>query len=191
MNYFDSRSQQHDPLRRRTSLQSSSGQELNILKREDSNFALATPPRTPLTAKPGSDQKPPFFENRAKAEALQSGSYGSAGTGIRNRAYTISGPSPRSRASRLSAMAGVTGSSVSSSGSFSSKTGHVYDQQGPSSVSGSKMERVTGISPQFVFLTLYHSQCLGNIPLTEKPMLVNTSNKSIESSMKILDRIYP
>ena len=42
----DEEDRQHDPLRRRTSLQSSSGQDLNILKREES-MILATPPRTP------------------------------------------------------------------------------------------------------------------------------------------------
>ena len=42
-----------------------------------------------------------------------------------------------------------------------------------------------------VFLTQYHSQSFGNIPDSERPMLINTSNKSIESSLKILDRIYP
>ena len=73
----------HDPLRRRKSLQSSSGQELNILKREES-MILATPPRTPSTRDP---QK---SVNRSKAEALQTGSYGSAGD-MRNRAHTISG----------------------------------------------------------------------------------------------------
>ena len=77
-------SRQHDPLRRRTSLQSSSGQELNILKREES-MILATPPRTPSTRDP---QK--AVSNRSKAEALQTGSYGSAGA-MRDRAHTISG----------------------------------------------------------------------------------------------------
>ena len=76
-------------------------------------------------------------------------------------------------------------SSVSSSGSFSSKAMMNYDQN-------QKMEqRVTGISPQFVFLTMYHSRCFGNIPVSEKPILINNSNKSIESSIKVLDRTYP
>ena len=54
-----------------------------------------------------------------------------------------------------------------------------------------KLERVTGISPQFVFLTLYHSNSFGSIPTTERPMLINTSNRSIESSLMILDQIHP
>ena len=53
------------------------------------------------------------------------------------------------------------------------------------------MERVTGISPQFVFLTLYHSQNFGNLQESDKPMLINTGNKSIEASIKQLDRRYP
>ena len=72
--------------------------------------------------------------------------------------------------------------SISSSGSFSSKT-HPNENQ--------KMERVTGISPQFVFLTLYHSQNFGNLQESDKPMLINTGNKSIEASIKQLDRRYP
>ena len=70
---------------------------------------------------------------------------------MRDRAHTISGPSPR----RFTGDRG-NASSVSSSGSFSFKSnlasGLPNDQ---------KMDRVTGISPQFVFLTLYHQ--LGKI----------------------------
>ena len=151
---------------------------------------LATPPRTPAPREP---QKTVL--NRSKVEALQTGSYGSAGGMIRDRAHTISGPSPRR--SQVSSQRGpfsphtaaTPATSVASSGSFSSKVGHSYLEQQQQQIQ--KLERVTGISPQMVFLTLYHSQCFGNMPDSEKPMLINTSNKSIESSLKILDRIYP
>ena len=69
--------------------------------------------------------------------ALQTGSYGSAGSMMRDRAHTISGPSPRrSHASSgrgpflNAALAGATpATSVASSGSFSSKAGHSYMEQ--------------------------------------------------------------
>ena len=154
--------------KRRTSLQSTSGQDLNLIKRQDESYALATPPRTPHSREPSG----------GKGNKLQYGSYGSAG--FRDRAHTISGPSPR-----RPVLDAARYGSISSSGSFSSKTGP------PTSESTHKMERVTGISPQFVFLTLYHSQNFGNLNENEKPMLINTGNKSIEASIKQLDRRYP
>ena len=155
----DEEDRQHDPLRRRTSLQSSSGQELNTLKREKS-MILATPPRTPAPR----DPQKTVLNRSNRAEALQIGSYGSAGIQMRDRAHTISGPSPRRSATTPqrgpypagASNAATTGTapsnSVSSSGSFSSK--YLEQQQ-----QSQKLERVTGISPQMVFLTLYHSQC--------------------------------
>ena len=178
----DEEDRQHDPLRRRTSLQSSSGQELNILKREKS-MILATPPRTPAPR----DPQKTVLNRSNRAEALQIGSYGSAGSQMRDRAHTISGPSPRrsattpqrgpypAGASNAATTVTAPSTSVSSSGSFSSK--YLEQQQ-----QSQKLERVTGISPQMVFLTLYHSQCFGNMPESEKPMLINTSNKSIGNS---------
>ena len=160
-------------LKRRTSLQSSSGQDLNLIRKADDSYALATPPRTPHSREPSGGSS-----SGTKTSKLQYGSYGSSG--FRDRAHTISGPSPRRPVQDMRF------GSISSSGSFSSKTG-------PSNTSemSHKMERVTGISPQFVFLTLYHSQNFGALQDNEKPMLINTGNKSIEASIKQLDMRYP
>lgn len=72
----DLKQSQHGPIHRRKSLQSSSGQELHLVLKNQEFANLATPPRTPLTKEP----KNPRF----KAEVLQAGSYGSAG-GLRDR----------------------------------------------------------------------------------------------------------
>ena len=159
-------------LKRRTSLQSSSGQDLNLIRKPEDSYALATPPRTPHSREPSGGSS-------SKASKLQYGSYGSSG--FRDRAHTISGPSPRRPNQDMRF------GSISSSGSFSSKTG----PPPASSDISHKMERVTGISPQFVFLTLYHSQNFGSLQGDEKPMLINTANKSIEASIKQLDMRYP
>ena len=55
-------------------------------------------------------------------------------------------------------------------------------------------ERVTGISPQFVFLQLYHLSCFGNVKggggePEEKPVMLPAS-RGIEMSIKNLDRIH-
>lgn len=196
----DEEERQHDSLRRRTSLQTSHSSIASIEesktavinKGEDappalpgSNYTLATPPRTPH---PREAQNPLTKTSRNRIEALQTGSYGSSGD-MRNRAHTISGPSPRRSGGQLFYGSGggnhpSTVTSVSSSGSFSSKSG-------PNAETPLKIDRVTGISPQFVFLALYHSKSLDIASNQDKPMLINLSNKSIESSIKSLDLIHP
>ncbi|XP_040576588.1 tuberin [Lepeophtheirus salmonis] len=54
--------------------------------------------------------------------------------------------------------------------------------------SGEKNDKVSGISPQFVFLMLYQSSTFGNAASLEKPLLL-PSNKITENSIKNLDRI--
>jgi len=174
-------------LQRRTSLQQDSKQ-VNLLRKEMTPpaSALATPPRSGSRT----PQQPSSNSGRTKAaqQALQTGSYGSSGTGsalFRNRSHTVSGLSP----ARSNDRGGANASSVSSSGSFSFKSN--LSTSGLPTNDNHKLDRVTGISPQFVFLTLYHSNCFGSFPTSERPMLINTGNKSIEASMKILDNIYP
>jgi tuberous sclerosis protein 2 len=183
--------ERNELLRRRTSLQpslSSQGSATNIcndnrlLRATPPAYALTTPPSTPHARE--SSGTPNLMHSRNRTAALQAGSYGSTG-GMRDRAHTFSGPSPRRSLRTDGSNSQPGGTSVSSTGSFSSKS------IGGGSVTEHKLERVTGISPQFVFLTLYHSQYFGNIQISEKPMLINPSNKFIESSLKILDRIHP
>ena len=59
-----------------------------------------------------------------------------------------------------------------------------------SSTSSERHERVTGISPQFVFLQLFHNSCFGNVQnMEEKPILL-PATKTIEASIRNLDRIH-
>ena len=136
---------------------------------------LATPPRTPHSRdSPG----PAAMRNRSDS--------GSAGKGdapseMRKRAQTISGPSPARRPTKQDYLKQRSTSGTGSTTSLGSKGG----------ASEGELERVTGISPQFVFLSLYHSSTFGAIQPSEKPLAVPSTSKSIESSIRILDRIYP
>ncbi|TRY76727.1 hypothetical protein TCAL_07432 [Tigriopus californicus] len=98
----------------------------------------------------------------------------------RDRAHTISGPSPR-RFNRDSA---------SGTGSAGIRRGPEFLRSqtsgGPSS---ERAERVTGISPQFVFLQLYHNSSFGNTNSLDQPILL-PATKAIETSIKNLDRIH-
>jgi tuberous sclerosis protein 2 len=114
---------------------------------------------------------------------------------IRDRAHTISGPSPRKMP--LSRQLGAN-------------LGQVQNKQGAigsgSLISEHKAERVTGISPQFVFLTLYHSYGFGRMQnptamldhedvqsetrkQNDAPLLVPNS-EGIKMAIKSLDRIH-
>ena len=59
----------------------------------------------------------------------------------------------------------------------------------PKTEKPSSSERVTGISPQFVFLQLYHLSCFGSVRETEKPVML-PATRGIETSIKNLDRIH-
>lgn len=114
---------------------------------------------------------------------------------MRDRAHTISGPSPRKIP--------LTRPSVSSLGQVPNKTGAM----GPGSlIREHKTERVTGISPQFVFLTLFHSYGFGRMQnptamleqdvfndgsatRNDTPLLVPNST-GIKLAIKSLDRIH-
>ena len=98
------------------------------------------------------------------------------GFGIRDRAHTVSGePSPR-KISLSSQTSGIRRGPdflrSGSSASTSNDRGH---------------ERVTGISPQFVFLQLYHNY--NSKAGGPKPILL-PATKMIETSIRNLDRIH-
>lgn len=103
------------------------------------------------------------------------------GPGKRDRAHTISGPSPRrmpqsglARRSGPDLLRANPSTSASSSSSSSAAT--------------ERAERVTGVSPQFVFLQLYHQCMFGDVKDLGKPLLL-PANSAIEASIRNLDRI--
>ena len=112
---------------------------------------------------------------------------------FRDRAHTISGPSPRKVPLARQTGTSLGHSSIKSSGPASLITDH-------------KAERVTGISPQFVFLTLYHTYGFGRMqnPVgmleqddqsdkstasNDVPLLIPNSD-GIKMAIKSLDRIH-
>ena len=130
----------------------------------------------------------------------------------RDRAHTISGPSPqrlRNAAATAATAAGsprhiaTAGTAPQSRESFLAATRRSADFLRGGGVGGGgpspfqlggaeKAERVTGVSPQFVFLQLYHSSCFGKVSASresEKPILLPTSGP-IEASIRNLDRIH-
>ena len=129
----------------------------------------------------------------------------------RDRAHTISGPSPqRLRNAAGTAVAAAAGSPRHGGGGGTSassrenlvrrgpdflRSGHAPSSAGGTSslLTGGmeRAERVTGISPQFVFLQLYHSSCFGKVAAkeSEKPILLPNSS-TIEASIRNLDRIH-
>ena len=112
---------------------------------------------------------------------------------MRDRAHTISGLSPRK--APLARQPGNFAQVQNKSGTMG---------QG-SLTQDHKPERVTGISPQFVFLTLYHSYGFGRMQNptalldsenndlstsnSDTPILVPNS-ESIKMAIKSLDRIH-
>ena len=96
---------------------------------------------------------------------------------LRERAHTVSGMSPSKRPAAKQVESGVRGST-------------------PVNENPSGTERVTGISPQFVFLQLYRTSQIQNgsasaqVPVEEgKPILV-PNTKMMETSIRNLDRIH-
>jgi len=134
---------------------------------------------------------------------------GGGGGGPRDRAHTISGPSPLRTSSSHSRGEQAAAAVVVKRGPDFLKSGSSQSQQGPTATSvpplpplpplpppksekPSSAERVTGISPQFVFLQLYHLSCFANVKgndAEEKPVMLPAS-RGIEMSIKNLDRIH-
>ena len=112
---------------------------------------------------------------------------------FRDRAHTISGPSPRKMP-----LARQTGTVLTQAQIKSSSPGSL--------ISDHKAERVTGISPQFVFLSLYHTYGFGRMQnpvgmldqddINEKPSTSNDTpllipnSDGIKMAIKSLDRIH-
>ena len=124
----------------------------------------------------------------------------------RDRAHTISGPSPQRIRSSASAAAAsfssgsprhsaAAGASALPQSSRSSNRGSTDFPRAGSSASQQhpgleRAERVTGVSPQFVFLQLYHNSWFGKMTKeSEKPILLPASS-TIEASIRNLDRIH-
>ncbi len=145
--------------------------------------------------------------------------------GLRDRAHTVSGPSPRrfmggQGAGRRGAEGGIQEQPVSAgavqrgpdflrnrgqasnspssspgvpsptSVTASTSTSSINQQPASVSSTSSAQERVTGISPQFVFLQLYLGTCFGDVSKGDAPIILPSSS-AIETSIKILDRIHP
>ena len=124
--------------------------------------------------------------------------------GMRDRAHTVSGPSPR----RLGPASNTSGNNAaggpSSGGSSGASSRHPSSAGGirrgpdflrsdssadPAKKASHVQERVTGISPQFVFLQLYQSAFFGGggADKHDRPILLP---HTMETSIKNLDRIH-
>jgi len=120
-----------------------------------------------------------------------------ATAGMRDGAHTVSGHSPARRPPNLQLLSRpVNGAAAAAAAGLSSPISEQQQQQ-----QHKPEQRVTGISPQFVFLTLYHTYCLGgSSPFGESlkattqsddmPILVPPNSKSIEMSIRNLDMIH-
>ena len=140
----------------------------------------------------------PRVSSRTSA-AVSSSSSSSAlaqrGIGMRDRAHTVSGPSPRRLGPGGGGAAASAAAAAGSGGSSGAASRHPSGvvRRGPdflrsdSSVDPAKkashvQERVTGISPQFVFLQLYHSSYFGSADCKDRPILLPPT---METSIKL------
>ncbi len=215
-------------LRRRTSLQVSSGSsivppppspaiegvESILLKQFSSPKGAGSPMRSRSREESGTPPTPgattagiPFGRGRPTPSS-------SSVSGLRDRAHTVSGPSPRRFAAGRAPSAASpndygdhkhgppsstgavqrgpgflrSGPAPSSSSATPSSPGAAHPSSSSSSLA-SVHERVTGVSPQFVFLQLYRGSCFGEAGKGEAPIPLPATT-DIERSIKNLDRIH-
>ena len=196
-------------LRRQVSSSSSSSPKArqSPLSRSRQESGTRTPPASaavgerPVSSMRNQDSS---ASSRRSSGAVVGG--GGGGGGPRDRAHTISGPSPLRTSSSHSRGEQAAAAVVVKRGPDFLKSGSSQSQQGPTATSvpplpplpppksekPSSAERVTGISPQFVFLQLYHLSCFANVKgndAEEKPVMLPAS-RGIEMSIKNLDRIH-
>ena len=195
-------------LRRRQSLQTI-GVEEALLRRQVSSSSSSSPKarqsQSPLSRSRQGSGTPPASRNQdSSAASGRRGSGAVAGGGggggaagpPRDRAHTISGPSPLRSSSQAAA-------AVKRGPDFLKSVGSPQGQQGatastsvvpapppPLKAEKPSSERVTGISPQFVFLQLYHLSCFGSVKESEERPVMLPATRGIEMSIKNLDRIH-
>ena len=203
-------------LRRRQSLQTIGVEEAMLRRQVSSSSSSPKARQSPLSRSRQGSGTPPTStavgerpvsssRNQDSSASSRRGSGavaggGGGGGGPRDRAHTISGPSPlrtssHSREQAAAAAVVKRGPDFLKSGGNSQTQGQTTATSAPPPPPSSKSEkqsseRVTGISPQFVFLQLYHLSCFGNLKeLEEKPVMLPAS-RGIEMSIKNLDRIH-
>ena len=188
-------------LRRRQSL-ATIGAEEAVLRRQVSSSSSS--PKTRQSMSPQSRTRhgtgsgtPPAAgsavgERPLSSSRNQDSSAGGRRGGPRDRAQTISGPSPLRMSSHPGAVKrgpDFLKSGTSQPGQQSSTATATSSALPPKAEKPSSSERVTGISPQFVFLQLYHLSCFGSVREAEKPVML-PATRGIETSIKNLDRIH-
>jgi hypothetical protein len=178
-------------LRRRQSLQV--GVE-DALRRQVATATSSPKARqSPLSRSRQESSTPPSAEvsNASPGVAVRPRNTDSAAMGgPRDRAHTISGPSPIRSAPSRDPPAVRRGPDFLRNPSMTAGAGGGGGGGSGGSGGGKpREERVTGISPQFVFLQLYHLSCFGNVGDAERPVMLPTST-TIETSIRNLDRIH-
>lgn len=172
---------------------SSSSPELQTLPEAFSKAALesdreASRPRAP------SDGKPPLHLDKDKAEAIN-------GLGQTSEGPTVVSSQSGGSKMRLEFPTAVSQGSISPGGGHRPR-GHTISVSAPSSrrerrtdrdtyqsrPGPSNSEKMSGLSPSFVFLQLYHSPFFGNE--ANKPLLL-PKTQVIDRAVKVLDQMPP